>query len=198
MKHLFTYGPVSLEDAQKVELKETEIGLIPKDWEVVRLEKVANFSRGISWNKSEETKDPLKGKLVLSIPNIEDGKINYESKFNHYIIKRIPESKKLKIGDILFVGSSGSVKNIGRNVLIEELPFEEISFASFTFKATIINKEKAIPKFFYMLAKSKWFRYEEFSKRAADGKYNFQLKEFVEQNLIPFHLYIFSNRLLKF
>ncbi|GAB5047254.1 restriction endonuclease subunit S [Thermodesulfovibrio sp. TK110] len=40
MKHLFTYGPVSLEDAQKVELKETEIGLIPKDWEVVRLGEV--------------------------------------------------------------------------------------------------------------------------------------------------------------
>jgi type I restriction enzyme S subunit len=37
MKHLFTYGPVAEEEAEKVELKETEIGLIPKHWEVVRL-----------------------------------------------------------------------------------------------------------------------------------------------------------------
>jgi len=37
MKHLFTYGPVAEQEAEKVELKETEIGLIPKHWEVVRL-----------------------------------------------------------------------------------------------------------------------------------------------------------------
>jgi len=39
MKHLFTYGPVSLEEASRISLKETEIGEIPADWEVVKLEK---------------------------------------------------------------------------------------------------------------------------------------------------------------
>jgi len=38
MKHLFTYGAVSFEDIDKVELKETEIGMMPKDWDVVKLE----------------------------------------------------------------------------------------------------------------------------------------------------------------
>jgi len=37
MKHLFTYGAVNPKDINKVELKETEIGYIPKHWEVVRL-----------------------------------------------------------------------------------------------------------------------------------------------------------------
>ncbi|HHW19607.1 restriction endonuclease subunit S [Thermodesulfovibrio thiophilus] len=37
MKHLFTYGPVSPQDAENVPLKETEIGPVPEDWEVVRL-----------------------------------------------------------------------------------------------------------------------------------------------------------------
>lgn len=37
MKHLFTYGPVPVADAEKVALKETEIGPAPKHWEVVRL-----------------------------------------------------------------------------------------------------------------------------------------------------------------
>lgn len=32
MKHLFTYGPVSPGDADKVPLKETEIGLMPEHW----------------------------------------------------------------------------------------------------------------------------------------------------------------------
>lgn len=32
MKHLFTYGPVPPEEAERVKLKETEIGMMPEDW----------------------------------------------------------------------------------------------------------------------------------------------------------------------
>jgi len=38
MKHLFTYGAVAVDEIDKVKLKESEIGLIPEHWEVVRLE----------------------------------------------------------------------------------------------------------------------------------------------------------------
>jgi len=41
MKHLFTYGPVSPEEVENIQLKETEIGPVPKDWEVVKLGEVA-------------------------------------------------------------------------------------------------------------------------------------------------------------
>jgi len=34
MRHLFTYGPVPVADAEKVHLKETEIGPVPAHWEV--------------------------------------------------------------------------------------------------------------------------------------------------------------------
>jgi type I restriction enzyme S subunit len=37
MKHLFTYGPVPPEETENVPLKETEIGKVPEDWEVVKL-----------------------------------------------------------------------------------------------------------------------------------------------------------------
>ncbi len=37
MKHLFTYGPVPVDEAENVLLKETEIGPIPEHWEVMRL-----------------------------------------------------------------------------------------------------------------------------------------------------------------
>jgi len=36
MKHLFTYGPVPLEEAESVPLKETEIGMAPEGWCVVK------------------------------------------------------------------------------------------------------------------------------------------------------------------
>jgi type I restriction enzyme S subunit len=35
MRHLFTYGPVPVDQAEQVKLKETEIGLVPEYWEVV-------------------------------------------------------------------------------------------------------------------------------------------------------------------
>lgn len=43
MRHLFTYGPVPLDQTEAVELQETEIGPIPAHWRVVRLGEVASI-----------------------------------------------------------------------------------------------------------------------------------------------------------
>lgn len=40
MRQLFTYGPVSIAEAEQVPLKETEIGPVPEHWETVRLEQL--------------------------------------------------------------------------------------------------------------------------------------------------------------
>lgn len=45
MRHLFTYGPVPVEEAERVPLKETEIGLVPEHWEVKRLEEITNIEK---------------------------------------------------------------------------------------------------------------------------------------------------------
>lgn len=45
MKHLFTYGPVPVDEAEKVPLKETEIGEVPKDWQVAKVSDLYEFSR---------------------------------------------------------------------------------------------------------------------------------------------------------
>jgi type I restriction enzyme S subunit len=66
MKHLFTYGPVSLEEAEKVKLKETEIGLMPKEWEVVKLKNV--FSIFAGGDVSKINYSPIKtGKFIYPI-----------------------------------------------------------------------------------------------------------------------------------
>lgn len=46
MKHIFTYGPVSPQEAENVPLKETEIGPVPEDWEVVKLENIFRITSG--------------------------------------------------------------------------------------------------------------------------------------------------------
>ncbi len=46
MNHLFTYGPVSVDEAEQVPLKETEIGPVPEHWEIVTLDEAARIERG--------------------------------------------------------------------------------------------------------------------------------------------------------
>jgi len=45
MNHLFTYGPVPLNEIGRVKLKETEVGNIPEHWEVVRLGEVVDYMK---------------------------------------------------------------------------------------------------------------------------------------------------------
>src|SRR3989339_598417 len=53
MKHLFRYGPVKFEDAEKVKLKETEIGEIPEVWEVKEFLNIGTLQRGKDLPKQE-------------------------------------------------------------------------------------------------------------------------------------------------
>lgn len=161
--------------------KETEIGIIPEDWEVVRLGDVAELIRGVSWRKDEANKGGV-GLPVISIPNIGIGTLDFN--FHHFLTKKVSDQKLLKSSDIVFVGSSGSIHNVGRNALIKYLPTNKISFASFL--ALIrVRKNELISDFLYYLVNSEWVDFKKFVKRAADGKYNFQLRDFQDNALIP-------------
>lgn len=46
MKHLFSYGPVPIGEVEKVALVETEVGVVPEGWGVVRLGEVAQVKGG--------------------------------------------------------------------------------------------------------------------------------------------------------
>jgi len=45
MLHLFNFGTVPVTEAEKVQLKETEIGLVPEQWELVKLGEVITFTK---------------------------------------------------------------------------------------------------------------------------------------------------------
>ena len=67
MQHLFTYGPVPLAEADRVPLKETEIGPIPEHWQLVRLGEVMQLR--------SEVVDPDKVSLLryIGLEHIEPG-----------------------------------------------------------------------------------------------------------------------------
>lgn len=117
MKHLFTYGPVPVEEADKVKLKETEIGPIPEDWEVTNMESIAEkhkyaivdgpFGSSIKKNDYRDTGIP-----IIRIKNIsKDGK--FVNKDFLYISKEKYEKLKrsaIKKNDIL-VSRVGTIGN---------------------------------------------------------------------------------------
>jgi len=55
MKHLFTYGPVPIEEAEKVKLKDTHIGRLPEEWRALPL---ADVATGFLGGATPSTKRP--------------------------------------------------------------------------------------------------------------------------------------------
>jgi len=112
MKHLFTYGPVSPEETDNVPLKETEIGSVPEDWEVVRLGDIFDVQQGKQLSEKESKDGKLK-KPFLRTSNLNWGHINILSVDEMYFTSEEYEKLKLKNGDIL-VCEGG---DIGRTAL---------------------------------------------------------------------------------
>ena len=72
MWHLFTYGPVPVDQVAQVPLKETEIGPVPEHWEVVRLGEIADIVTG--GTPSRSVREYWGG----GIPWVKTGEVNYQ------------------------------------------------------------------------------------------------------------------------
>ena len=117
MKHLFTYGPVAEEEAEKVELKETEIGLIPKHWEVVRLGEVYNI-----------TKKPkgLRIENYDAVPFVPMEGIGFGAFSVNFIIKdpeEISSGNYFEKGDLLLAKITPSFEN-GKQAIADNIPID--------------------------------------------------------------------------
>ncbi len=157
----------------------TELGPLPKEWRVVRLGEVALLERGLSWSKADEGSN---GIGVLSIPDIlTNGRLNPFPRV--HLSKQVTSNKLLVKGDILLVGSSGSAENVGRSGILREEPTSPLAFASFTIRLRG-KPDSLLQEFAFYLIQSSWIDFAHFSKRAADGKYNLQLRQ-LQSAFIP-------------
>jgi len=92
--------------------KESEIGLIPNDWEVVQLSAIGKFSKGQGIRKDEA--------INGEIPCVRYGELytrhnDYIKQYYSFITRDTSQtSKKLKTGDILFAGSGETKEDIGK------------------------------------------------------------------------------------
>jgi type I restriction enzyme S subunit len=169
MKHLFTYGPVPFDQANNVELKETEIGPLPHDWEVVNLDSVSVL---LQYGTSKRCGTEPSGMPVLRIPNVIRDSIDSDEL--KYI--RLPEKEASKLtlqnGDLLFVRTNGRREYVGRCAVYNGHPRESL-FASYLIRCRL-DTRKILPEFFQMYSTTKnGQRYlSGHASNASDGKFN--------------------------
>ena len=109
MQQLFTRG------IGHTKFKETELGKIPVEWEVVKLGDIGTNYIGLTYSPKNVTDGT--GTLVLRSSNVQDGHISYED--NVYVNSDIPEHLKTKKGDILLCTRNGSRNLIGKCAFID-------------------------------------------------------------------------------
>lgn len=94
--------------------KQTEIGVIPTDWDVKRLGDIGECLIGLTYRPSDVAHS---GMLVLRSSNIQNDRLAFED--NVYVSVDVPEKIKVKKGDILICVRNGSRNLIGKCTLLD-------------------------------------------------------------------------------
>lgn len=140
MQKLFTEG------IGRTEFKETEIGQIPKNWEVVRLGNVGDFQYGYTASAKEKPVGPK----FLRITDIKSEARIFWGEVPYCTIKENELSKyKLVDGDIL-VARIGATT--GKTCIIKNSP--EAVFASYLIRFQVKRSDDALPLFLYYFTNS--------------------------------------------
>ncbi len=118
MRHLFTYGPVPISEAEHVSLKETEIGPVPEHWEVVRLGKMSGLiTKGSSpnWQGFEYCDE---GIIFIRSQNIGSGRLELQEVAHLPDAFNRKEKKSIIHKDDLLINIVGA--SIGRAAVASE------------------------------------------------------------------------------
>ena len=139
MRHLFTYGPVPVNNTDGVELQETEVGMLPKHWRVERLGEVVKQTQyGISRRGVPKGKVP-----ILRMNNLVDGKINTSDLQYLNLDERETKRFYLQKGDILF-NRTNSHELVGKTAVFDL--DGNFVFASYLIRLKV-DSELATPEF---------------------------------------------------
>ena len=98
----------------KQSYKQTEVGLIPEDWEIVKFNEIGDAIIGLTYSPKDVNSS---GKLVHRSSNIQDNKLAYYD--NVYVTCDVPEKLILKKNDILICVRNGSRNLIGKSAIID-------------------------------------------------------------------------------
>ncbi|MFM5239246.1 restriction endonuclease subunit S [Aeromonas veronii] len=95
--------------------KQTDVGVIPEDWEVVCLGDIGQSLIGLTYSPKDVSDD---GVLVLRSSNVQNGRLAYEDSV--FVKMELPDRVIVKDGDILICVRNGSRQLIGKCALIDK------------------------------------------------------------------------------
>ena len=131
--------------------------LCPNGVEYKYFNEIANYIRGVSYNKSKEINNGDNGHKLLRANNItlETNTLNFDDvKIIDFSVK-VKENQKLKQDDILICAGSGSKEHIGKVAYI----FEDIDYTFGGFMGVIrANKELIEPRYLFHIMTSPIFK----------------------------------------
>jgi len=94
---------------KETEFQETEIGDFPKDWEVRRLNEIAELQRGLSYSGREKSKDEIPdGYLFLTLNSIKEGGGLKENGWTWIKSNKLKERHFVKEGDLVIANTEQS------------------------------------------------------------------------------------------
>lgn len=115
MRHLFTYGPVPLQEAERVPLGHSPFGQMPQHWRVLPLDACAHVQTGAAKGRQ------LKGQDTISVPylrvaNVQDGYLDLSEIKTLPILKSELQRYQLQPGDVLLT-EGGDFDKLGRGFI---------------------------------------------------------------------------------
>lgn len=162
MHHLFTYGPVPVDQVDRVPLKETEIGPVPEHWEVVRLGKVISSGPQNGIYKPQHLYG--EGTPIVRIDDFaNDGQIITKAVPNRVSLSPDEIEKYcLKANDIL-INRVNSLSHLGKVALIGELN-EKTVFESNMMRFSL-DSNRVLPEYVFLILSS-WIGREQLKGKA--------------------------------
>jgi restriction endonuclease S subunit len=112
MDHLFTYGSVSVDEAERVPVRETPYGMVPSHWDKMALGDCAYVQTGVTKGRK------LEGEKTVEVPylrvaNVQDGYLVLSEIKHIRIREREVERYILREGDVLLT-EGGDFDKLGR------------------------------------------------------------------------------------
>lgn len=128
---------------KETKFKQTEVGMIPEDWEVKTINEIADNYTGLTYSPENVRKY---GIIVLRSSNIQNGKLCFDD--NVFVKMDIPNRTVAKNGDILVCVRNGSKVLIGKSAIVK-CGNEKMAFGAFM---TVLRAKDCINNFFLLYA----------------------------------------------
>jgi type I restriction enzyme S subunit len=140
----------------KTGFKQTEVGIIPEDWEVANLGDLGELKNGVNFSRS----DFGEGLPVINVTNLFDGRYASIEKLTEIKRESLPNYSKClaRRGDILFARSSLVHSGAGQAAMVNNLPKEETLFSGFIIRFRTRDDAQINSEFLNYLVRSKAYR----------------------------------------